>query len=538
MRIVISAGHSAIVRGAEGPEPWGLDEYDENVRVTNRVAELLRSAGVDVTAVIDTHSTTQDANLNWLISEHNKRTRDRDISIHFNHNGTTDGTRGVEVYYGSDRDWAADISAEIAIASGLVDRGAKDGTHLKWVRETEMPAQLIEVAFVNARGDVDIYHRHFEDICRAIAESIGDIVIGTVPPPIERPPGPEEPPHEPHPPFPDWPDRPEDVPIEDRPTLRQGDEGDDVLDMQRMIPRFGGQFDGEFGPITHEEVVGYQRSRGLEPDGICGPITWEALYTHKLPVPPPPAPPGALTNEQQVMVMRIANDSAIADYSWDDRGVAPTGFTQGMALSFAQTYKKLKAGHPAAIEMAKARTSSDKDVLNLWRDEFEDEDMYNEDAGIDVLRHLYAFMLGSGMRESSGQHCCGRDQSADNVQSETCEAGAFQTSYNASNASNPEFDNLMDEYLQGLSPGYLEAWSEGVSCSSSDWESYGSGRGKEFQILCKNAPAFSAETHALTLRNLCNHYGPVIRGEVELRKDADAMFRAVQAYMDETEPAV
>jgi peptidoglycan hydrolase-like protein with peptidoglycan-binding domain len=528
---VISAGHSAIVRGAEGPEPWGLDEYDENVRVTNRVADYLRAANVGVEVVIDTHSSTQDANLDWLISEHNKRTRDRDVSIHFNSDGTTDGARGTETYYGSQRDWAADVSSNIAIASGLIDRGAKSGSHLRWVNSTEMPATLVEVAFVNAREDCERYHAHFEDICRAIAEGVGDVTIGGRPP-VQPP----DQPSEPHPPFPEWGDRPEDVPIEDRPTLRQGDEGDDVLDMQRMIPQFSGAFDGEFGPITHDNVVRYQRSRGLEADGICGPITWEALYTHKLPIPPPPAPPGALTAEQQVMVMRIANDSEVADFSWPERGVAPTGFTQGMALSFAQTYKKLKAGHPAAVEMAKARTSSDKDVLNLWRDEFEDEEMPNETAGIDTLRHLYAFMLGSGMRESSGQHCCGRDQSASNVESDTCEAGAFQTSYNASGASSPEFDNLMDEFLEGLHPGYLDAWSEGVSCSSSDWENYGSGRGKEFQELSKNAPAFSAEVHGLTLRNLCNHYGPVIRFEVTLTSDADRMFKAVQAYMDETEP--
>jgi len=528
VKIVISAGHSSIVRGAEGPEPWGLDEFDENVRVTNRVAELLNAAGVSCEAVIDTHSDDQNENLNWLISEHNRRTRDRDVSIHFNSNGTTDGTRGTEAYYGSStgREIAADVASEIAIASGLTDRGAKDGSHLKWVRETEMPACLVEVCFVNARGDVDIYNRHFEDIARAIAEAVGGIAIGVEPPPI-RPP--EEP---------DRPERPQDVPIEDRPTLRRGDEGYHVLDLQRMIPRFPGAFDGDFGTVTEDAVMNYQKSRGLDADGICGPITWQALYDHKLPVPPPPPPPGALTFAQQEAIMRIANDSEIASYSWPDRGIAPTGFTQGMALSFAQNYKMLKAGDPAAIEMAKARTNSEKDVLNLWREEFEDLGMSNEQAGINTLRHLYAFMLGSGMRESSGQHCCGRDQSASNVQSDTCEAGAFQTSYNASNASNPEFDNLMDDFLEGLQPGYIDAWSEGVSCSSSDWDNYGSGRGEDFQRLCKEQPAFSAYTHALTLRNNCQHYGPVIRFEVSLKPAADWMFRDIQDYMDQSEPQV
>src|SRR5262245_47263307 len=126
LKIVISAGHSSIVRGAEGPAPWGLDEFDENVRVTQRVAELLNANGVSCDAVIDTHSSTQDANLNWLISEHNRRARDRDVSIHFNSNGNTEGTRGTEAYYGSSasREIAADVASEIAIASGLTDRGA------------------------------------------------------------------------------------------------------------------------------------------------------------------------------------------------------------------------------------------------------------------------------------------------------------------------------------------------------------------------------------------------------------------------------
>ena len=32
----------------------------------------------------------------------------------------------------------------------------------------------------------------------------------------------------------------------------------------------------------------------------------------------------------------------------------------------------------------------------------------------------------TGMRESSGQHCCGRDISADNVTADTAEAGLFK----------------------------------------------------------------------------------------------------------------
>lgn len=324
------------------------------------------------------------------------------------------------------------------------------------------------------------------------------------------------------------------IPVNDRPVLERGDDGPDVVDLQSMLPRFTGEIDGDFGPTTEENVSRYQASRGLETDGVVGNETWQALYDNMPPLPPPAPPPGALTYEQQAAIIKIANKSDIADYSWEERGSAPVGYTQGMALAFAQTYLKLQAKHSAAVEMAKARTNSDKDALNVYKSSYQKLGMNNEHDGPDTLRHLYALMLGSGMRESSGRHCEGRDMSAENVSSDTCEAGLFQTSYNAHNASDPEFDMLMAEYSRSENEPtcYLEAFSEDVSCSSSEWDSYGSGTGREFQDLCKKCPAFAVETHGLTLRNLCNHYGPIVRGEVELRTEAAEMFKTVQDYMD------
>jgi peptidoglycan hydrolase-like protein with peptidoglycan-binding domain len=529
MAIAISSGHGLHVRGASGdPVPPQLDEVDEARRLVDAVAHYLRLAGVDCETFHDDTSHDVSTNLDAICDWHNQQDRTLDVSIHFN---AFDGNaHGTEVCWYTQEALAAKVSEAISEAGGFTNRGPKFRDDLKFLKATDQPAILIETCFCDNTGDSTAFKEHFESIAGAIAAAISGQDIEAPPP------GPEEPPYRPErpqrPQRPSWPDRPESTPIEERPTLREGDDGEDVLDMQRMIPRFTGAFDGDFGPTTKENVVRYQYSRGLVADGICGQQTWEALYDHALPVPLPPPPPGALTPQEQIDIMEIANESDIADYIWDDRGVAPTGFTQGMALSFAQTLKKLLANHPAAVEMAKARTDSDKDVFNVYRDEFNKLGMSNERAGVDTLRHLYAFMLGSGMRESSGQHCCGRDQSASNTDSDTCEAGFAQTSYNASSASNPEFDQLMNEFLADLHPGFLEAFSEGVSCSSSDWENYGSGRGRDFQELCKTQPAFAAETHALTLRNLCNHYGPVIRKEVELVREADEMFKTVQEYLE------
>jgi peptidoglycan hydrolase-like protein with peptidoglycan-binding domain len=523
VKVAISAGHSAKVRGAHDV----LDEFDENVRVVNRVTEYLRSAGVPVVSFIDLESTTQDENLKRTADWHNQQDRTVDIQIHFNMSdgGTTDNPIGTECWYQTQQNLAEEIASSIAMASGLKDRGAKYSNGLYFLSHTAKPACLAEIAFVNSTKDSSLYTEHFEEICRSLAEAISDEEIESIkPPPVS-----ELPPVEPS--------RPQDVPLEDRPTLRRGDDGEDVLDLQRMIPRFSGAFDGDFGPVTEENVLRYQRSRGLVPDGIVGPQTWTALYDHQPPVKPT-LPPGSLTPAQQARIMQIAEESDIASYNWKDRGIAPDGWTMGMALAFAQTWKKLHANHPAAVKMAKARTDSDKDALNVYRNEFNQLGLANETSGENTLRHLYSLMIGHGVRESSGQHCCGRDQSASNTSSDTAEAGAFQTSYNAHSASDPEFDNLMDEYTAGLSPGYLDAFSIGVSCSSSDWDNYGSGRGEEFQALCKNTPAFSAETAALTLRMLCNHYGPIVRKEVELKSAANDMLLDVQNYMQETESMV
>jgi hypothetical protein len=286
--------------------------------------------------------------------------------------------------------------------------------------------------------------------------------------------------------------------------------------------------DGDFGPKTEEAVEAFQSDQGLYIDGVCGPNTWGALKEQG----PPKPPPDAFTTRQEEDIRNIAVTSEIAGYDWDDRGTAPTGYIQGMALAYAQVYRKWKTGDTVAAEMAKANThNEDEDVLSWYAGYFTELQMDNSQDGADTLRHLWALMLGLGMRESSGAHCMGRDMSASNTSSDTCEAGAFQTSYNAHTCSS-SFDKIMNEYQENRWCGYLSTWEEDVSCSEANWDNYGSGSGFQFQEMCKSLPAFSAETCAITLRNRRQHYGPIVCYEAELREEADEMFMEVQLYVD------
>jgi N-acetylmuramoyl-L-alanine amidase len=259
MKIVISSGHGKYVRGAEGI----LDEVDEARRVVEEVASVLRNFGEQITTYHDDVSNDQDENLNRIVDFHNAQgSHDLDVSVHFNaylpDGQTTNDPKGTECWFKTQEDLAAEVASSIAISSGLIDRGKKLTDNLFFLNNTVEPAILIEVCFVDSSADAGIYRAHFGDICEAIALAIVEEETGR--PPIERPPPDHAPPERPErPDDPHWSGRPESVPVEDRPTLSQGDDGNDVLDMQRMIPKFTGVFDGDFGPTTYDNVIRYQR---------------------------------------------------------------------------------------------------------------------------------------------------------------------------------------------------------------------------------------------------------------------------------------
>ena len=66
------------------------------------------------------------------------------------------------------------------------------------------------------------------------------------------------------------------------PLLRRGDRGESVRAAQLLLIGRGFRCgpwgaDGDFGDATHGAIFRFQRSRGLETDGVIGPRTWAAL---------------------------------------------------------------------------------------------------------------------------------------------------------------------------------------------------------------------------------------------------------------------
>ena len=178
--IVISSGHGRYVRGACGI----IDEVDEARRVVERVADGLAVRGVNVKVFHDETSHSQNENLDTIVNYHNAQTRDLDVSVHFNAYVETAKPMGTEVLYVTQSQLASQMATAIA-RCGFLNRGGKQRSDLFFLNNTEMPAILIEVCFVDSEADCECYEDHFDAICITIANVLGGHIDGEaeVPPP-------------------------------------------------------------------------------------------------------------------------------------------------------------------------------------------------------------------------------------------------------------------------------------------------------------------------------------------------------------------
>lgn len=77
-------------------------------------------------------------------------------------------------------------------------------------------------------------------------------------------------------------------------TLRKGDQGADVVTLQKALVELGyltGTTDGNFGTNTQTAVKSFQKDHGLDDDGIAGKLTLEALYNASSVTPMPQMTP-------------------------------------------------------------------------------------------------------------------------------------------------------------------------------------------------------------------------------------------------------
>lgn len=168
MKICLNAGHT--VSGAGSGAIGYVIESIETRKVVNAVKRHLESAGHYVVIANVDKATSQSNYLYSVVKKANNAYPDLFVSIHFN----AGKGKGVECYSwkGEKTPQAVGICNELS-KLGFKNRGVKNGSNFYVVRQTFMPATLVEVCFVDTQSDIDLYKSLGVDkVAQAIAKGI------------------------------------------------------------------------------------------------------------------------------------------------------------------------------------------------------------------------------------------------------------------------------------------------------------------------------------------------------------------------------
>lgn len=169
--IMLDAGHGGRNPGAVYQ---GRQEKDDALKLTLAVGEILQNSGINVeyTRTTDVYESPYQKAM-----EANEAGVDFFISLHRNSFPTDNEVMGVEslIYdlSGIKYQMAQNINEQLETV-GFVDLGVKARPNLVVLRDTQMPAVLVEAGFINSDTDNRLFDNNFQDIAQAIAGGILD----------------------------------------------------------------------------------------------------------------------------------------------------------------------------------------------------------------------------------------------------------------------------------------------------------------------------------------------------------------------------
>lgn len=182
MRICVDPGHnySGYDTGASGN---GLREQDVTFEIADRLKKLLVGAGVEVTMTRGRLTDNVGINASDSINERariaNTTKCDYFVSVHCNAGGGTGTETLIYGRGGKAEGLAKSVNDAIVNKLSLKDRGVKVRTDLGVLRLTDMPAILVETAFIDHKNDSQLLKNKQNEFAQAIFDGIcGFLNIG------------------------------------------------------------------------------------------------------------------------------------------------------------------------------------------------------------------------------------------------------------------------------------------------------------------------------------------------------------------------
>jgi N-acetylmuramoyl-L-alanine amidase len=164
--ITVNAGHSASAVGASG---CGYKEHEVARKIKDLLIHGFQSVG-QKTADTTSDALTKGAVLKEQTDKCNSYhyLKQLDVSIHLNAGGGT----GVEVLYLTQETLSSTMSAAIAKTLGINNRGAKQRKDLYFLNQTNKPAILIEVCFIDNVNDMKKLFANLEELIVTIVKEL------------------------------------------------------------------------------------------------------------------------------------------------------------------------------------------------------------------------------------------------------------------------------------------------------------------------------------------------------------------------------
>ena len=176
MRVLLNLGHD-LERDSGAVNPGsGLRECDVAADIGGLVKGYLEAAGCEVRMLQSDNLAGETPDLPCVVDTANGWPADIVVSLHCNAaNGCARGTETlVCVTGGESARLAACIQSQIVDSLGTIDRGIKERPMLIVLNSTDMPAVLVEMAFVDNDEDAQILTERTDEMARAIARGITD----------------------------------------------------------------------------------------------------------------------------------------------------------------------------------------------------------------------------------------------------------------------------------------------------------------------------------------------------------------------------
>ncbi|GAA0178517.1 hypothetical protein SH2C18_15560 [Clostridium sediminicola] len=264
MKIFIDPGHGGSDPGAVG---YGLREKDLTLDLSLREKVLFEKLGHQVKM---SRYSDRTISLGTRTREANKWGADVFISNHINAGGGTGEEVWCSIYGGKGKEYASRVEkylSQIFKSRGVKSKKGKYGDYFYVIRGTNMPAILVEFAFIDSASDTNKLKNSY--IVQKCAESV---VYGVLNLPLDYNSKEDE-------------TKPVDTTPVFKKYLRYKKpyiRGNDVKAVQSKLKELGfdaGAIDGIFGRNTARAVKSFQSSRRITVDGIVGKQTWKYLFS-------------------------------------------------------------------------------------------------------------------------------------------------------------------------------------------------------------------------------------------------------------------